>query len=153
MLRLAVLLYALRLVALYRFILHSTIFNDTGRLKALCFQTAFCIIIGLFTFYRGSEMLFHPQEMQQQYEQYQALCRQLEAAQQQWQAAETLWQGLQLYYQSEQWLAEHDSDLNLATAKGEYSILGQDPLWEAMQARHERALRWIRLGLEAVEKP
>ena len=81
-------------------------------------------------------MLFHPQEMQQQ-----------------WQAAETLWQGLQLYYQSEQWLAEHDSDLNLATAKGEYSILDQDTLWEAMQARHERALRWIRLGLEAVEKP
>ncbi len=28
-------------------------------------------------------MLLHPQEMQQQYEQYQALCRQLEAAQQQ----------------------------------------------------------------------
>ena len=96
----------------------------------------FCIIIGLFTFYRRPEMLFHPQEMQQQ-----------------WQAAETLWQGLQLYYQSEQWLAEHDSDLNLATAKGEYSILDQDTLWEAMQARHERALRWIRLGLEAVEKP
>ncbi len=98
-------------------------------------------------------MLFHPQEMQQQYEQYQALCRQLEAAQQQWQAAETLWQGLQLYYQSEQWLADHDSDLNLVTAEGEYSILDQDTLWEATQARHERALRCIRLGLEAVEKP
>jgi hypothetical protein len=35
LLRLAVLLYGLRLVALYHFILHSTIFNDTGRLKAL----------------------------------------------------------------------------------------------------------------------
>ena len=67
-------------------------------------------------------MLFNPQEMQQQYEQYQALCRQLEAAQQQWQAAETLWQDLQLYYQSEQWLVDHDSDFYLATAGGEFRM-------------------------------
>ncbi len=72
------------LVSLYYCIPLSS--NNTGHLKALYFQTAFCTIIGLFTFYRRPEMLLHPQEMQQQYEQYQALCRQLEAAQQQWQA-------------------------------------------------------------------
>ena len=72
-------------------------------------------------------MLFHPQEMQQQYEQYQALCRQLEAAQQQWQAAETLWQGLQLYSQSEQKLNDHNSDLTLATAKPSCQLLVTQP--------------------------
>lgn len=95
---------------------------------------------------------FDAQFLQQQFEQWHQLHQQLEKAQEQWQAAEKLWQELQEYYQSEQWLIDYENSPELTCREGEYSILAQDTLWNAMEERRQQAITWMKLGLKVVEQ-
>lgn len=95
---------------------------------------------------------FNPQDIQQKYEQYRDLYRQIEAAQEQWKQAEKLWKEVQAYYQSGQWHEDHDESPSLKVAEGEYSILGEDTIWNALQDRQQQIIDWMRLGLDSLEE-
>ena len=96
--------------------------------------------------------VYNPQALQQQYEHCQDLHRQLIHAQQQWREAEQLWQDLSAYYQSAQWLEDYDNAPELQCREGEYSILAQDTLWNALEERRQLAIDWMKLGLKAIEQ-
>ena len=95
--------------------------------------------------------MYDAQVLQQQYEQWHDLHRQMREAQQKWQAAEKLWQELQAYYQSEQWLEDYENAPELSCREGEYSILSQDTLWNALEERRQQAIDWMKLSLSAIE--
>ena len=64
---------------------------------------------------------------------------------------EKLWQELQAYYQSEQWLEEYENAPELSCREGEYSILSQDTLWNALEERRQQAIDWMKLSLSVIE--
>lgn len=100
-----------------------------------------------------SKMTKHnPQELQQKYEKWRDLYHQQAEAQKQWLEAEALFDQLTMYYQSPQWMEDHKRDLSVDCSGQEYSILSEDALWNMLTDRDELAKRWIRLGLDAIDK-
>ncbi len=65
--------------------------------------------------------------------------------------AEKLWQELQAYYQSEQWLEDYENAPELSCREGEYFILSQDTLWNALEERRQQAIDWMKLSLSVIE--
>ena len=95
--------------------------------------------------------MYDAQVLQQKYAQWHDLHRQMREAQQKWQAAEKLWQELQAYYQSERWLEDYENAPELSCREGEYSILSQDTLWNALEERRQQAIDWMKLSLSVIE--
>ena len=95
---------------------------------------------------------YDPQALQQKYERWRELRRRQEEAQTQWLEAEALLHELQAYYQSVQWREDHANNVSLECKEGEYSILSEDTLWDMLTDRDELSIRWMRLGLDALER-
>lgn len=95
---------------------------------------------------------FDPQALQEKYERWHTLHQKTEEAQAQWQEAGELLVALQQYYQSEQWREDNASDVRLECAAGVHSILSEDALWNALTDRQEQAIKWMRLGLDVMDR-
>lgn len=94
---------------------------------------------------------YNPQQLQQKFERWHQLYQQQLTAQQQWLEAQALYTELKQYYQSPQWMADHDKDLELEYSGEAHSILSEDGLWNMLIDHDEMAKRWIRLGLDAID--
>ncbi len=92
------------------------------------------------------------QTMQQKYERWRELHRLQERAQTEWAEAEGLLHELQAYYQSVQWREDHANGVPVECKGGEYCITSEDTLWNMLTDRDEVAIRWMRLGLDAIER-
>ncbi|MBA2056713.1 DUF4298 domain-containing protein [Psychrobacter cryohalolentis] len=95
---------------------------------------------------------YNPQELQQKYEQWCALYRQQLKAQQQFLQAEALLNELKDYYLNPQWMADREADLPIEYSGKEYSIFSEDALWNMLTDHDELARKWMRLGLDAIDR-
>lgn len=95
---------------------------------------------------------YNPQELQQKYEEWCELHRKQLEAQQQFLQAETLLNELKDYYLNPQWMADREADLPIEYSGKEHSIFSEDALWNMLTDRDELARRWMRLGLDAIDK-
>jgi len=95
---------------------------------------------------------YNPQELQQKYEQWRALYRQQLKAQQQFLQAEALQNELKDYYLDPQWMADREADLPIEHSGDEYSIFSEDALWNMLSDHDELSRKWMRLGLDAIDR-
>ena len=95
---------------------------------------------------------YNPQELQQKYEEWCELHRKQLEAQQQFLHAETLLNELKDYYLNPQWMADREADLPIEHSGKEHSIFSEDALWNMLTDRDELARRWMRLGLDAIDR-
>ncbi|AGP47974.1 hypothetical protein PSYCG_02000 [Psychrobacter sp. G] len=95
---------------------------------------------------------YNPQELQQKYEQWRALYRQQLKAQQQFLQAEALLNELKDYYLNPQWMTDREADLSIEHSGKEHSIFSEDALWSMLSDHDELARKWMRLGLDAIDK-
>ncbi len=95
---------------------------------------------------------YNPQELQKKYEQWCALYRQQLKAQQQFLQAEALLNELKDYYLNPQWMADREADLPIEHSGKEHSIFSEDALWNMLTEHDELARKWMRLGLDAIDK-
>ena len=95
---------------------------------------------------------YNPQELQQKYEEWCELHRKQLEAQQQFLEAEKLFDELQAYYLNPQWMADREQDLPIEHSGEAYSIFSEDALWSMLSDRNELARKWMRLGLDAIDK-
>ncbi len=95
---------------------------------------------------------FDPQAMQEKYEHWCELHQQLIEAQEKFVESIQLMKELQVYYQSEQWRHDNQNRPSLKCAKGVYSILSEDGLWNSLSEHQEQAIRWMKLGLEVIDR-
>ncbi|MGP5647991.1 DUF4298 domain-containing protein [Psychrobacter celer] len=95
---------------------------------------------------------YNPQELQQKYEQWCELYRQQLEAQEQFAQAEALLNDLKTYYLDPQWMKDREADLPIAHSGEAHSIFSEDALWSMLTDHDELAMKWMRLGLDALEK-
>lgn len=95
---------------------------------------------------------YDPQTLQQKYERWRELHRKQEQAQAEWLEAERLLHQLHAYYQSAQWREDHANRVPIECSNGEHCITSEDTLWDMLTDRDEVAIRWMRLGLDALER-
>ena len=95
---------------------------------------------------------FDPQALQEKYERWHALHQKTEEAQAQWLEAGELMAELQEYYQSEQWRIDNVIEVRLECASDVHSILSEDALWNSLANRQEQAIKWMRLGLDVIDR-
>lgn len=93
-----------------------------------------------------------PQDLQQKYERWSQLYQQQLEAQQQFLEAEKLFDELQGYYLSPQWVADREADLPIEHSGEAHSIFSEDALWSMLTDRNELAMKWMRLGLDAIDR-
>ena len=96
--------------------------------------------------------VFDAQALQKKYERWHELNEQMQDAQEKWLEANTLLSELQTYYQSEQWRDDHENNLMVECADNRYSIISEDALWSALTDHQEQAIRWMRLGLDVIDR-
>ena len=96
--------------------------------------------------------VFDAQALQKKYERWHELNEQMQDAQEKWLEANTLLSELQTYYQSEQWRKDHENNLMVECADNMYSIISEDALWSALTDHQEQAIRWMRLGLNVIDR-
>lgn len=93
-------------------------------------------------------------EIQSAYREWLQLQPQLEAAQQQWRRAETLMQRMTGFYDGEYReyfeAVEQGLPVSLKTG-GEYSVLSEDALFDAMGCHRHLAMAWLRLAVKALD--
>lgn len=95
---------------------------------------------------------YNPQELQQKYEEWCELHRQQLEAQQQFLKAEALQNELKDYYLNPQWMADREADLPIEHSGQAHSIFSEDALWSMLSDHDELARKWMRLGLDAIDK-
>ncbi len=95
---------------------------------------------------------YDPQDLQQKYERWSQLYQQQLEAQQQFLEAENLFNELQAYYLNPQWMADREQDLPIEHSGEAHSIFSEDALWSMLTDRNELAMKWMRLGLDAIDK-
>ena len=92
------------------------------------------------------------QALQEKYERWHELHEQIQNTQEKWLEANALLLELQEYYQSEQWMKDHESNLMIKCADDIHAITSEDALWNALTEHREQAIRWMKLGLEVIDK-
>lgn len=95
---------------------------------------------------------YDPQDLQQKYERWSQLYQQQLEAQQQFLEAQKLFDELQAYYLNPQWMADHEADLPIKHSGEAYSIFSEDALWSMLTDHNELAMKWMRLGLDAIDR-
>lgn len=95
---------------------------------------------------------YDPQQLQQKFEQWRKLRLEQLEAQKNWLEAEALYSELKEYYLSPQWMTDREQDLELQYSGDAHSLLSEDALWDMLSERDELAKRWMRLGLDALDK-
>ena len=88
------------------------------------------------------------------YRRWLELLPRLEAAQREWQQAEAVMTELDAFY-ARDYLPLRDAEaaglpLSLHTA-GEYSVLSEDAIFDALSERHRLAWQWLRLATAALD--
>lgn len=94
---------------------------------------------------------YDAQALQKKYEHWHDLHQQIHEAQEKWREASALLSELQTYYQSEQWRKDYENNVAVECADNVHSILSEDALWSALTDHQEQAIRWMRLGLDAID--
>ncbi|QLB19641.1 hypothetical protein A6B41_09380 [Mannheimia granulomatis] len=92
------------------------------------------------------------QKMQDLYNQWVELLPELEKGIEQWKKAAELLEPLSQFYSSPKWRELHDSFDEELDTKGNYSILSEDALWNALAEQHQLALEWLRLSTALITK-
>lgn len=92
------------------------------------------------------------QKMQDLYNQWVALLPELEKGIEQWKKASELLAPLSEFYSSPEWRELYDSFDEQLDTKGNYSILSEDALWNALSEHHELATEWFELSSAIVAK-
>ncbi|HHW7570429.1 Uncharacterised protein [Mannheimia haemolytica] len=92
------------------------------------------------------------QKMQDCYNQWVALLPELEKGIEQWKQATALLEPLSQFYASPEWRELHDSFDEQLDTKGNYSILSEDALWNALSEHHQLALEWLKLSTAYITK-
>ncbi|MBO1516780.1 DUF4298 domain-containing protein [Psychrobacter halodurans] len=95
---------------------------------------------------------YNPQELQQKYELWCKLYRQQLEAQEQFAQAAALLNDLKTYYLDPQWMKDREADLPIEHSGEAHSIFSEDALWSMLTDHDELAMKWMRLGLDALEK-
>ncbi|WP_348548904.1 DUF4298 domain-containing protein [Psychrobacter sp. KFRI-CH2-11] len=95
---------------------------------------------------------YNPQELQKKYEQWCELYRQQLEAQEQFAQAAALLNDLKTYYLDPQWMKDREADLPIEHSGEAHSIFSEDALWSMLTDHDELAIKWMRLGLDALEK-
>ncbi|ETD72626.1 hypothetical protein V757_03005 [Pelistega indica] len=94
-------------------------------------------------------------EIQQLYRQWLALQPKLEAAQEEWRHSMQIMQTIKDFYERDylhyyEQIEKQDVNVSLAT-EGEYSIMSEDAIFDAIGEQHSLAWDWIRLGMQVVD--
>lgn len=95
---------------------------------------------------------YNPQELQKKYEEWCELHRKQLEAQQQFLKAEALQNELKDYYLNPQWMTDREADLPIEHSGKEHSIFSEDALWSMLSDHDELARKWMRLGLDAIDR-
>jgi len=93
-----------------------------------------------------------PQALQQKYERWYNLYQKQLEAQAQWLEVEALRSELQAYYLNGQWRTDREADLPIEYSDEAYSIFSEDALWNMLTEQDELARKWVRLGIDALDK-
>lgn len=92
------------------------------------------------------------QKMQDRYNEWVALLPELEKSIEQWKKTTELLEPLSQFYRDPQWQELHDSFNEPLETKGNYSVLSEDALWNALSDQHRLALEWLKLSTAYVTK-
>lgn len=92
------------------------------------------------------------QKMQDRYNEWVALLPELEKSIEQWKKATDLLEPLSQFYSDPQWRDLHDSFNEPLETNGNYSVLSEDALWNALSDQHRLALEWLKLSTAYVTK-
>lgn len=94
-------------------------------------------------------------EIQQLYREWLALQPKLEAAQEEWKHSMHIMQKIKDFYEHDylnyyEQIEAQEESVSLAT-EGEYSIMSEDAIFDAIGDQHRLAWDWIRLGMQVVD--
>ncbi|MFA9489512.1 MULTISPECIES: DUF4298 domain-containing protein [unclassified Mannheimia] len=92
------------------------------------------------------------QKMQDRYNQWVELLPELEKGLEQWKKANELLEPLSQFYYDPKWRELHDSFDEELDTKGNYSVLSEDALWNALSDQHQLALEWLKLSTAHITK-
>ncbi len=97
-------------------------------------------------------MLQQVQEMQDLYAQWMKLLPELEKSMAQWKNASQILDRLQAFYFDPQWLELCETvDESRLTMQGNYSVLSQDAIWNALHDRRRLAIEWLKQIVAVLE--
>lgn len=92
------------------------------------------------------------QKMQDRYNEWVELLPELEKGIEQWKKAAELLEPLSHFYSDPKWRELHDSFDEPLETKGNYSVLSEDALWNALSDQHRLALEWLKLSTAYITK-
>lgn len=95
-------------------------------------------------------------EIQQLYREWTELLPKLEAARQDWRRGEAIMRQLEKFYFEGEFTRYHQAvenglDIDLRTA-GEYSVMGEDTLWNAFAEQQTLARQWLRAAVAVLDR-
>ncbi|QLB40003.1 MULTISPECIES: DUF4298 domain-containing protein [Mannheimia] len=92
------------------------------------------------------------QKMQDRYNEWAELLPELEKSLEQWKKAVELLEPLSQFYDGPKWRKLHESFNEELETKGNYSVLSEDALWNALSEQHQLALEWLKLSTAYITK-
>lgn len=92
------------------------------------------------------------QKMQDLYNDWVALLPELEKGIEQWKQAMALLEPLSEFYSSPKWQELYDTFNEPLDTKGNYSILSEDALWNALTEQHQLAIEWLKLSTKVITR-
>lgn len=84
------------------------------------------------------------QQMQDLYNQWVKLLPELEQGLEKWKQAEALMKSLSAFYTSEEWQELYDNFNEPLDTQGNYSVLSEDAIWNALHEQRQLALEWLK---------
>lgn len=92
------------------------------------------------------------QKMQDRYNEWVELQPELEKSIEQWKKSIELLEPLCQFYSDPKWRELHDNFDEELDTKGNYSVLSEDALWNALSDQHRLALEWLKLSTAHITK-
>lgn len=92
------------------------------------------------------------QQMQDRYNQWIELLPELEKGIESWKKSIELLAPLNQFYASNEWRELHDNFDDKLETKGNYSVLSEDALWNALSNQHQLAIEWLKLSTAFITK-
>ncbi len=102
-----------------------------------------------------AEVQAHIDEIQALYREWNAIVPKLREARLEWDKGMQIMDKLSKFYFGDHYMKylnamENGMDID-QTTEGEYCIMGQDTLWDAMHEQHDMAWAWLRAGMLIVD--
>lgn len=92
------------------------------------------------------------QKMQDLYNDWVALLPELEKGIEQWKQAMVLLEPLSEFYSSPKWQELYDTFNESLETKGNYSVLSEDAIWNALTEQHQLAIEWLKLSTKVITR-